>query len=61
MMRRDYAFLVSWGKLVLFFMLVAVRIRVGLRQTPGSIDFMHMETICRWTCGQSLQASGARS
>lgn len=59
-MRRGYGFLVSWGKLALFFMLIAVRMHVGLRQTPGSMDFMHMETIFRWTRDQSLQASGAR-
>ena len=45
MRRRGYGFLVSWGKLELFFMLMAVRIYVGFRQTLGSTDFMYMERI----------------
>lgn len=57
MMRRDYAFPVSWIKL----MLMALRTHVGFRQTPSSTDVISMETICRWNLGQPLQASGAHS
>lgn len=58
---KCYAFPVTWIKLGLFFMIMAIKIHASFRQILGSIDFIKVEIICRRDLDQPLQASGAQS